>query len=142
LKMLFEIGYYTAHNEAERQIFAYCLQDIARQRAYGSQHMKYFLSRHHERREEVHHYLNKYEVLLDYEWERDTPIKEALMILLGGGATPELMKEGAARLEYFRMRWANDYIDQLGGATIGERRDRVHVSIKKYLPQPEATAAA
>lgn len=141
LMMLFEIGYYTAHNDAERTIFAYCLQDIARQRAYGADHLKYFLSRHHERREEVQHYLNKYEVLLDYEWERDTPLRESLMILLGGGSTPELMKEGAAKLEYFRMRWAHDYIDQLKAATL-DRSEKVHHSIKKYLPQPEAAAAA
>jgi hypothetical protein len=144
LKMLFEIGYYTAHNDAERTIFTYCLLDVARQRAYGSQHLKYFLSRKHERRQEINHVLNKYEVLLDYEWERDGPIKEALMILLGGGASPEQLQDGAARLEYFRTRWANDYVRQLAAAGVGERREKAHHSIKKYIPQaePEAAAAA
>ncbi|HUF52180.1 MAG TPA: hypothetical protein VMR52_00215 [Dehalococcoidia bacterium] len=142
LKMLFDIGYYTSHNDAERTIFSYCLQDVARQRAYGSQHLRYFLTRKIERREEVHHYLNKYEALLEYEWECDIPLRESLMILLGGGATPELMRDGALKLEYFRQRWANDYIDQLSAAGLGERRKKVHHSIKKYLPQPEEAVAA
>ncbi|MEX0683684.1 MAG: hypothetical protein WD904_13225 [Dehalococcoidia bacterium] len=145
LMMLFQIGYYTSHNDAERTIFAYCIQDVARQRAYGSQHLKYFLTRNLGRREEMNHVLNKYEVLLDYEWQRDTPLHEALLILLGGGIEPGQLADGAQKLRYFKVRWANDYIEQLAAAGLGERREKVHHSIKQYLPQPEteeATAAA
>jgi hypothetical protein len=141
LLMLFQIGYYTAHNDAERQIFAYCIQDVARQRAYGSQHLKYFLSRKDDRRAEINHVLNKYEVMLDYEWERDTPLRESLMILLGGGSSPELITDGARKLEYFRMRWARDYVDQLAAAGLA-RQDKVHHSIRQYIPQPDGEKAA
>jgi hypothetical protein len=141
LMMLFQIGYYTAHNDAERTIFTYCIQDVARQRAYGSQHLKYFLSRKDDRRAEINHVLNKYEVMLDYEWERDTPLRESLMILLGGGASPELIADGARKLEYFRMRWARDYVDQLAAAGLS-RRDKVHHSIRQYIPQPDEEKAA
>ncbi len=142
LLMLFQIGYYTAHNDAERTIFSYCIQDVARQRAYGSQHLKYFLSRHNERREEINHVLNKYEVMLEYEWDADTPLREALMILLGGGSSGEQIADGASKLEYFRRRWANDYVDQLTAAGLVERRDKVHHSIKQYITEPEEAAAA
>ncbi len=142
LMMLFQIGYYTAHNDAERTIFSYCIQDVARQRAYGSQHLKYFLSRHNERRQEINHVLNKYEVMLEYEWDADTPLREALMILLGGGSSAEQIADGASKLEYFRKRWANDYVNQLASAGLVERRDLVHHSIKQYITKPEEAAAA
>jgi hypothetical protein len=142
LAMLFNIGYYTAHNDAERTIFAYCLQDVARQRAYGTQHLKYFLTRKLDRRAEINHVLNKYEVLLEYEWDRDVPLRESLMILLGGGTSPDQLSDGASKLEYFKTRWANDYVRQLAAAGLGDRRGKVHHSIKKYLPQPEEETAA
>jgi len=142
LLMLFQIGYYTAHNEAERTIFSYCIQDVARQRGYGSQHLKFFLTKHSERRQEISHVINKYEVMMEYEWNADTPLREALMILLGGGASPEQMADGAIKLEYFRKRWANDYVDQLAAAGLRERREKVHHSIKQYLSEPEEAAAA
>ncbi len=142
LMMLFQIGYYTAHNEAERKIFSHCMEDIARQRAYGSQHLKFFLTKHSERRGEISHLLNKYEVMLEYEWKADEPLRGALMILLGGGASDEQIAEGASKLEYFRTRWANDYVDQLAAAGLGERREKVHHSIKHYISEPEEAAAA
>lgn len=142
LMMLFQIGYYTAHNDAERTIFSYCIQDVARQRGYGSQHLKFFLSKHSERRQEISHVLNKYEVMLDYEWDADEQLRGALMILLGGGSSPEQIAEGAGKLEYFRRRWARDYVDQLAAAGLVERRGQVHRSIMKYISEPEEAAAA
>ncbi len=52
--MVLQVGEYTAHNEAESQIYRYAMQDVARQIAYGVQHLKFFLMKHHERRAEVH----------------------------------------------------------------------------------------
>ena len=39
------------------------MQDAARQLAYGMQHLKYFLSKHDERRKEIHNFLNKAEAV-------------------------------------------------------------------------------
>ena len=142
LMMLFQIGHYTAHNDAERTIFSYCIQDVARQRGYGSQHLKFFLTKHSDRRQEISHVINKYEVMMEYEWNADTPLREALMILLGGGASPAQMADGASKLEYFRKRWANDYVDQLAAGGLIERREQVHHSIKHYISEPEEAAAA
>ena len=91
---------------------------------------------------EVSHVLNKYVVMLDYEWNADTPLRGALMILLGGGASKKQIADGASKLEYFRKRWANDYVDQLAAAGLGERRGEVNRSIKQYLSEPEEAAAA
>ncbi len=80
--------------------------------------------------------------MLEYEWNADEPLRGALMILLGGGASDEQIAEGASKLEYFRTRWANDYVDQLAAAGLGERREKVHRSIKQYIGEPEEAAAA
>lgn len=139
--MVLQIGEYTAHNEAESKICRYAMQDVARQMAYGIQHLKFFLMKHHDRRPEVHNYLNKAEALFLYEDEKDVPLREALTILLGGGASPELMAEGHRRLEYFRARFVRDYLARLASAGIPERKKKIHVALRKYVPQEEEAAA-
>jgi hypothetical protein len=139
---LYQIGYYTAHNEAERYIFAHVMQDVARQMAYAMQHLKYFLLRKPERREEMHHSLNKSEAVFHYEWTQDTPLREALLILLGGGTAPAQLTEGAAKLEYFWRRWVNDYAFRLAGAGMADRREKLHPMLRKYVDQPAAEPAA
>jgi hypothetical protein len=139
---IYEILLATARNEADYKIVSLCQQDIARQMAYGIQHLKYFLSRHHERRQEVNHYMNKAEAIFNYEWTKDTPLREALMILLGGGTSTEQMTEGAARLEYFWKRWVNAYADRMASAGVAERREKLHPSLRKYADQPQAEEEA
>ena len=131
---IYEILLATAHNEAEYRIASYCQQDIGRQIAYGTQHLKYFLSRKHDRRQEVNHALNKAEAVFNYEWEKDTPLREALMILLGGGSKTEQIVEGAARLDYFWRRWINAYADRLAAGGLADRREKLHPSLRKYVP--------
>lgn len=139
---IYEVGAYTAHNEAESQIFRYCMQDVSRQIAYGVQHLKYFLSRHHDRRAEVHSYLNKAEAIFVYEEDRDTPRQEALIILLGGGLQKEQLREGAARLEYFKRRWVRDYLSRLAAAGLADRQGKLHPGLRKYVPEAVAAEAA
>lgn len=140
---LYQIGSYAAHNEAESLIFRYCMQDTARQIAYGVQHLKYFLSRHQDRRAEVHSYLNKGEAVFAFEEERDTPLRAALIILLGGGLAKEQILDGAQKLERFKALWVRDYVARLASAGLGERREKLHPSLRQYVQQPaEAEAAA
>ncbi len=138
---LYQIGSYAAHNEAESLIFRYCMQDTARQIAYGVQHLKYFLSRHQDRRAEVHSYLNKGEAVFAFEEERDTPLREALIILLGGGLAKEQILEGMQELERFKARWVRDYVARLASAGLGERAEKLHPSLRKYIQQPAEAAA-
>jgi len=140
--MVLQIGAYTAHNEAEAQIFRYVMQDVARQMAYGIQHLKYFLIKRHERRAEVHNYLNKAEAVFVYEDERDVPLREALTILLGGGTSPELMADGHRKYEYFRARFVRDYLARLAAAGLPERQEKIHTALRKYVPQETKAVAA
>ena len=65
-----------------------------------------------------------------------------MIILLGGGTKPEQLADGAAKYEYFWSRWINAYADRLAGAGLADRRDMMHPTLRKYLKQPEAAAAA
>jgi hypothetical protein len=139
---VYEVLLATAHNEAEQKIVSNCMQDLSRQMAYGMQHLRYFLSRHQERRAEVNHSFNKAEAIFNYEWSQDTPLREALMILLGGGTSAAQMRDGAAKLDYFWRRWVNSYADRLASAGLADRREKLHPTLKAYAEQPAETAAA
>jgi hypothetical protein len=139
---LYQVGEYVAHSEAESLIFRLSMQDVARQLAYGIQHLKYFLLRKLDKREEIHSYLNKAEAVMAYDEERDTPRREALIILLGGGVSKEQILDGVRKLEYFKRRWVRDYVARLAAAGLPERRERLHPLLKKYLKEPEAAQAA
>lgn len=138
---LYEMGLHAAHNEAESKIFTLCMQDKARQIAYGIGHLKYFLSRNLERRQEISHSLNKAEAIFNYEIEKDVPLHEAMIILLGGGANAAQIAEGTAKYEYFWRRWVNAYATRLAAAGLPERRSHLHPSLRKYATQPEPAAA-
>jgi len=138
---LFQMGEYFAHNEAEKQIFGHCMEDAARQLAYGTQHLKYFLLKHDERRKEVQHFLNKAEAVYAYEEEQDTPFREALIILLGGGIQKDQLKTGIEKLEQFNRRWVNGYVARLASAGI-DRRERLQPALRKYVQEPAETVAA
>lgn len=138
---MYQVGEYVAHNEAESLIFRLCMQDTARQLAYGVQHLKQFLLRKLDKREEVHTYLNKAEAVMTYEDEQDVPRREAMIILLGGGTGKEQIRDGVRKLEYFKRRWVRDYLARLAAAGLPERRERLHPLLKQYLEEPVAQAA-
>ena len=139
---LYQVGEYVAHNEAESLIFRLSMQDVSRQIAYGVQHLKQFLLRKQDKREEVHSYLNKAEAVMVFDEERDTPLREALIILLGGGLAKEQILDGVRKLEYFKRRWLRDYVARLAAAGLPERRERLHPLLKKYLEEPAVAQAA
>ncbi len=139
---LYRIGYAAAHNEAEAKIFSLGMQDVARQISYGVNHLRYFLSRHQERRPEVHTYLNKGEAVFVFQQEQDVPLREALIILLGGGTQDRQIAEGVRKLEYLTGKWIREYADRLAAAGLPERRDNMHPALRKYLAAPVHAGAA
>jgi len=139
---LYQLGEYVARNEAEAKIFRLATQDIARQIAYGVHHLRYFLIRMQERRDEVHSYLNKAEAIMAFEEDRDTPLREALIILLGGGLAKEQILDGVRKLEQFKRRWVRDYLARLAAAGFPERHEKLHPSLRAYAQEPAAAGAA
>ncbi len=139
---LYQLGEYVARNEAESKIFRLATQDMGRQLAYGVQHLKYFLSRKQDRRSEVHAYLNKGEAIMVFEEEQDVPLREALIILLGGGLAKEQVLDGVRKLDYFKRRWVRDYLARLAAAGLLDRREKLHPALAALAPQPAAAQVA
>ena len=139
---LYQIGAAVAHNEAESKMFHLSMQDVARQLAYGVDHLRYFLAKHHDRRPVVHNYLNKAEAVFVYEEEQDSPLREALIILLGGGLEKEQIQVGIERLEAFNRRWVGEYIGRLEAATLPGRAEKLSPGLKKYVDLPEKAEVA
>ena len=108
---LYEIGLATARNEADYKIFSFCQQDNARQIAYASGHLKYFLSRRQERRAEINHYMNKAEADLQLRVVRRTSRCARRSSSSSAAAPARPNRDGSARHEYFWRRWVNPYVE-------------------------------
>jgi hypothetical protein len=118
-----------AHNHAEKLIFRLAMQDKARHVAYGIGHLKHVLVNRPNRRQEIQRYLEKGEAALIAD-DRDTPTREALAILLGGGR--ERIGEGFRRLEDMRRRQVRDYLRRLEWATLEEHAEKLHPELGRY----------
>ena len=105
-------------------------------------HLRYFLSKHHDRRPVIHNYLNKAEAVFAFEEEQDKPLREALIILLGGGLEKDQIRAGVERLEEFNKRWVGQYIARLEAATLHGRAEKLNPGLKKYVDQPEEAEVA
>lgn len=137
---LYQAGESFAHNAAEKLIFRRAAEDISRHVAYGLAHARFMLQQHPERRAEVHRYLNKGEMMMVQEDDHDSPRREALLILLGGGLSKAQLAAGACRLEGLRARQARDYLRRLEWAGLPERRNLMHPSLRRYLMEAPAAA--
>jgi hypothetical protein len=119
-----------AHNPAEKLIFRLAMQDKARHVAYGIGHLRHVLTKRPSRRPEMERYLEKGEAGLIVD-DGDTPTREALAILLGGGK--EHIGEGFRRIEDMRQRQVADYLRRLEWATLEEHTKRLHPELARYV---------
>jgi hypothetical protein len=137
---LYQAGEWFSHNAAEKFIFRRAIEDVSRHVAYGLSHLKYVLQQQPERRAEVHRYLNKGEMMMIHEDDSDSPRREALLILLGGGLSKAQLGVGACRLEGVRARQARDYLRRLEWAGLPERRNLMHPTLRRYLLESPVAA--
>ncbi len=137
---LYQAGEWFAHNPAEKFIFRRAAEDVSRHVAYGLAHLKHVLQQQPERRAELHRYLNKGEMMMIHEDESDSPRREALLILLGGGLSKAQLDAGACRLEGIRARQARDYQRRLEWAGLPERRNLMHPTLRRYLLESPVAA--
>ena len=138
------IGFYRvlaryAHNEAEYQLFSFALQDAGRALAYGKEHLRFMLLKRPDRRAEMHTYLQKGETILEQDWQRDTPLREALAIVIGGGV--ERINDGMGKLEWLRRLQIDDYLAALDYGWLSDRREKLTASFRQYLETPEPVPA-
>lgn len=137
VQSLFRMGELISHNEAEKKIFRLAAQDESRHVAFGVTHMKYLLETAPERREEIHHYLDRNEGLLGNTQAGLTSggqSAESLAILLGGGR--DKVDLGYQKLLAIRKRQINEYMHRLEVIGLADRRQRMNPDMQKFLDPP------
>jgi hypothetical protein len=138
-QMLLRVLASVAHNPAEAAIGAFAVQDVTRWLAYGMTHLKELLTAHPQRRAEFHKYLDKSEGLLAVDMERDTPLNEAMAILLGGSL--ENARAGAARWRAYQAQALREYLARLAWSGLDHRAGRLDPRLAALLsddPTPPA----
>ncbi len=110
-----------AHNDAEAALFGDARDDVERQMSYGFGQVEYLLAHHPERTPEFHVYLDTAEKLWAVEWERDEPLREALIVI--GAGDVERTAEGRERVARMLGNAVRDYTHRLRsvGVDRGER---------------------
>jgi len=119
-----------AHNEAERKLFSLAARDLGRYAAYGVSHLRYLLEHNPERRSEVEAALRFAEAALVRDEQKNVPLREALIILLGNGL--ENVAAGWQRLQELRREQARLYVQRLGEAGLDGWGEEMHGVLKEW----------
>lgn len=123
-----------AQTEADRALLSLTIRDIKRHMAYGVGHIAYYLSRQPRMLDQVHNWLNRAEMFLVADQRKDTPVNEALIILLGDTAA-----EGRAALEEMRRTFVAYYLNRLADGRVVDRGARLTAELARFAPENRAT---
>ena len=135
VQTMFRTGEFIAQNEAEKKIFRLCAQDESRHVGFGVMHLRYVLEHAPERREEIHHYLDRAEQLFGHPTDANSGLQEALMITMGGGK--DHVDKGAKLAMALNKKQANEYMHRLEVAGLGDRRYRMAPGFALLLDPPK-----
>ncbi len=134
VQSMFRMGELIGQTDAEKRIFRMSAQDESRHLAFGVMHLKYVLDTEPDRREEIHHYLDKAEGDASGGGSGDVtfpPVFESLCILLGGGLAR--FDEGVQKFLLLRKRQISEYVHRLEVAGLGDRRARLGPLMAQFL---------
>jgi hypothetical protein len=134
VQSMFRMGELIGQTDADKRIFRMSAQDESRHLAFGVMHLKYVLDTEPERREELHHYLDKAEGDAAGGGSGDVtfpPVFESLCILLGGGV--DKFDEGVQKFLLLRKRQINEYVHRLEVAGLGDRRQRLGPLMAQFV---------
>ena len=127
---------FIAQNEAEKTIFRLCAQDESRHVGFGVMHLRYVLEHTPERREEIHHYLDRAEQLFGHPTDGgNTGLQEALLITMSGDGKD--LDKGAELALALNKKQANEYMHRLEVAGLGDRRERMNPAFGMLLDPPK-----
>jgi hypothetical protein len=129
VQSMFRMGELVASNDVEKRMFRMCAQDESRHLGFGVMHLKYVLETEPWRREEIHSYFDEAERTDPHHGTFGQSVAEALIILLGKGD----VDEGSQRFLALQKRQANEYMQRLRVAGLGERRERMDPNVAQYL---------
>ncbi|MBI2759844.1 MAG: hypothetical protein HYX51_00250 [Chloroflexi bacterium] len=122
-----------AASEAERTLYRLARRDLARWAAYGEAHIGYHLDHKPDRRRQLSLGLSRGDQALVHDMRLDTPMHDALVILLAQGGR---RAEGKERLAELRQRQYDAYLASLARAGLPE-----HEQIISRLLRPAMVGA-
>ena len=133
VQTLFRMGELIGQNTAEKTIFRLCAQDESRHLAFGVMHLKHILESEPERREEIHSYLDRAERINGGAGALDRQLTESIIVLLGGGTSPEQLDEGWRLQQFIQRKQFSEYYHRLKVAGLGERLERMPESVQQMV---------
>ena len=86
-----------------------------------------------ERREEIHGYFDKVELVQALTGAQQPHVTEALTILLGGGSSPQQLDDGWRLQQLVIKKQMNEYDHRLKVAGLGDRLARFPRYIRQYI---------
>ncbi len=126
LTLLETQGLALAHNEAERKLYAYTVQDLKRHLEYGLEHLKYYVQSQPEKRSYVSAWLGRGEAFMAGEINANVPQNEALILLLD-----DRPAAGKRKLQALRKQQVEEYIQRLQAATITRSYEQVLPALRR-----------
>src|SRR5581483_2078762 len=120
-----------ARSKADRQLFENTANDLRRHLAYGIEHLKYYLQTGPQRRAQVKNWLDRGEVMMAADLQRDKPLREAFILALG-----DTVAQGKERLRALRQAQLEKYLLTLEAATIYDRRPLVQHRLQEAVEAP------
>ena len=133
VQSLFRMGELIGQNPAEKSIFRLCAQDESRHLAFGVMHLKHILESQPERREEIHGYFDRVDLIAAVSGTQTPAATESLTVLLGGGSSPAQLDEGWRLQQLVVRKQFNEYYHRLKVAGLGDRVDRLPEYMRRYI---------
>jgi hypothetical protein len=110
-----------AVSAVDGRIFRLCMQDTARELAYGMGHLRYHLAHQPQRAEFLHDFLDRTEHTF-FGIAASPELLQPLIVLAGGGISKAALSAGAQRVRNVLRQTVNEYLERLHAAGLDRRQ--------------------
>ncbi|MDE3095169.1 MAG: hypothetical protein KGK07_04105 [Chloroflexota bacterium] len=132
LLALCERGDAIGRSQADRQLFELTANDLRRHLAYGVEHLRHYLLQGDDaKRRNVRAWLERGEIMLAADLRRDRPLREALILVLGGS-----VQAGKTALRELRQAQLRRYLRALESATFVGHEQHVNPALTEIIDNP------
>lgn len=108
-------------SSVDARIFRLCMQDTARELAYGLGQIRYHLAHQPHRTEFVHDFLDRTEhTFLGIAGSPE--LLEPLIVLAGGGVSPDALRRGSQHVRRLLQHTVDAYLERLSAVGLDRRR--------------------
>ena len=117
--------------QADRELFEHTANDLRRHSAYGADHLKHYLRAASVNRDRVNTWIARGEAMMAADLQRDTVLREALILALG-----DTIEEGKAALKELRAAQLQKYLLTLEAASIYKRGEALVPACQEAIESP------